>query len=227
MSGVIDHKAEAARAFLALQSGGIAIIPNDVGYAAVASHYDALKRIFDTKKRAPSKLNAMIGDKGLHQRLHSCSTRAREIVIAITESYDLPLGVIAPADFNDPFLAELDSRVTNASTLEGTLLMLMNAGQFHHEICQLSNAANMPIFGSSANVSLHGTKFEVDQIEQEILSIADVVVDYGVLKYKPYACSSTLLDVEAMRICRKGVAYESIVWIMKRHFGIDVEQTLV
>lgn len=223
MIGVLDHKADAARAFAVMQGGGIAIVPNDVGYAAVASQYAALQRIFDTKKRAPSKLNAMIGDAGLHLRLHRCSARARECVSAITESYDLPLGVIAAADFSDPFLADMDTRITASSTLDGTLLMLMNAGKFHHEICQLSNAANVPIFGSSANVSLNGTKFNVDLIEEEILAIADVVIDYGVLKYKPYACSSTLLDVENMRIYRKGVGYESIVWIMQRHFGIDLE----
>jgi tRNA A37 threonylcarbamoyladenosine synthetase subunit TsaC/SUA5/YrdC len=217
----VDHRAEARRAFETMQSGGVAIVPNDVGYAAMATHHDALKRIFDTKGRAPSKLNAMIGHQRLHERLHRCSTRAREIVQAITQDYDLPLGVIAPADFTDPFLARLDPRIVAASTREGTLLMLMNAGQFHEALCDLSEAANAAVFGSSANRSMHGTKFAVTDIEPEILAIADRVIDYGVLKYQPYQCSSTLLDVETMRVYRKGVAYDGILWILKRHFDID------
>ena len=129
-----DPAADALRAFQAMRQGGVAIVPNDVGYAAMGHRYEALKRIFDTKGRAPSKLNAMVGHERLHQRLHRCGTRGREIVAAITRDYDLPLGVIAPADFSDPFLAGLDPRVVEASTREGTLLMLMNAGRFHHEI---------------------------------------------------------------------------------------------
>ncbi len=137
----VDHRGEARLAFDTMQAGGIAIVPNDVGYAAMATHYDALKRIFDSKGRAPSKLNAMVGHQRLHERLHRCSPRAREIVKAITQDYDLPLGVIAPADFSDPVLARLDPRIVAASTREGTLLMmLMNAGQFHHALCELSEA---------------------------------------------------------------------------------------
>jgi len=97
----------------------------------------------------------------------------------------------------------------------------MNAGQFHHALCELSEAADAAVFGSSANRSMHGTKFAVTDIEPEILAIADRVIDYGVLKYQPYQCSSTLLDVETMRVYRKGVAYDGIVWILKRHFDID------
>ncbi|MEO6898247.1 MAG: hypothetical protein ABI218_16560, partial [Caldimonas sp.] len=142
----------------------------------MATHYDALKRIFDSKGRVPSKLNAMVGHQRLHERLHRCTTRAREIVQAITRDYDLPLGVIAPADFSDPFLARLDPRIVAASTREGTLLMLMNAGQFHHALCELSEASDTAVFGSSANRSMHGTKFAVAEIEPEILAVADRVI---------------------------------------------------
>jgi tRNA A37 threonylcarbamoyladenosine synthetase subunit TsaC/SUA5/YrdC len=219
---VLDHRQEAARAFDAMRCGGIAIVPNDVGYAAMAHSYDALQRIFDTKGRAPTKLNAMIGHNQLHRRLHRCSTRGREIVAAITEDYDLPLGVIAPADFTDPFLARLDPRVIEASTRDGTLLMLLNAGQFHFALSELSDAQDTAIFGSSANLTLQGTHFSVEAIEPEIRAIADVVVDYGVLKYKPYGCSSTLLDVESLMVYRHGIAYESISWILKKHFGLSL-----
>jgi tRNA A37 threonylcarbamoyladenosine synthetase subunit TsaC/SUA5/YrdC len=216
-----DHTREAARAFKAMQGGGVAIVPNDVGYAAMAHAYPALKAIFDTKGRAPTKLNAMIGHKALHRRLHRCDSRGREIVEAITETYDLPLGVIAPADFSDPFLADLDPRVVEASTRDGTLLMLMNAGAFHHALCELSHAHDVALFGSSANLTLQGTHFCVEDIEPEIRGIADVIVDYGHLKYAPWKCSSTLLDVENLTIYRKGIAFEAIRWILKRHFGVE------
>lgn len=219
---LVDHMRAAAQAFDAIRGGGIAIVPNDVGYAAMGHTQSALQRIFDTKGRAPSKLNAMIGHAGIHRRLHRCSTRAREIVAAITEDYDLPLGVIAPADFSDPLLANLDPRVVESSTRAGTLLMLMNAGRFHHALCELSSAYDTAIFGSSANLTLHGTHFSVKEIEPQITAIADVIVDYGVLKYGLWKCSSTLLDVETMTVYRKGIAIDSITWILRRHFAIDL-----
>lgn len=222
--GVLDHARDAAWAFDVMRGGGIAIVPNDVGYAAMATKYEPLRRIFDAKGRAPTKLNAMVGDRHLHRRLHRCSARGREVVAAITEDYDLPLGAIAPADFSDPFLAHLDPRIVESSTRAGTLLMLMNAGKFHQELCKLSDAHDVAIFGSSANLTLRGTHFAVDEIEPQIRAIADVTIDYGVLKYKPYGCSSTLLDVEEMKIYRRGIAYEAIKLILRRHFNVSIRE---
>lgn len=219
---VLNHNKDAEKAFSVMKQGGIAIVPNDVGYAAMGHTFEALQLIFETKGRSQSKLNAMIGHSKLHRRIHRCSTRGREIVCAITEDFDLPLGVIAPADFSDPFLAGLDSRVVQASTREGTLLMLLNAGRFHFALSELSDSQNTAIFGSSANLTLKGTHFSVADIEPEIRAIADIVVDYGVMKYEPYGCSSTLLDVENLTIYRKGIAYEAIAWILQRHFGVTV-----
>ena len=40
-----------------------------------------------------------------------------------------------------------------------------------------------PTFGSSANISLTGSKFNVGDIEPELIEIADVVIDHGTSKY--------------------------------------------
>ena len=58
---VLNIADDAARAFDILRNGGIAIMPMDVGYSLIGGSPQALRRIFDTKKRAPSKLNAMLG----------------------------------------------------------------------------------------------------------------------------------------------------------------------
>ena len=55
-------KQDALRAFDILKSGGIAIIPMDVGYTCAGGSGKALKKIFDTKQRQASKRNAMVGD---------------------------------------------------------------------------------------------------------------------------------------------------------------------
>ena len=135
---VLDIQGDAAKAFAILRDGGIAILPMDVGYSLIGGSPQALKRIFDTKKRAPSKLNAMLGNDDLHRALHRVSTRGQEIYEAICLDYDLPLGLIAPCAIDHPLLKTLDRDTYQRSTKGDTLLMLMNSGKFHAEITKLS-----------------------------------------------------------------------------------------
>ena len=194
-STIPDVAADARRAFDVIVQGGIAILPMDVGYSLIGTSEPALRKIFDTKRRAPSKLNAMLGDHALHRDLHLLDARQREIVDAITIGYDLPLGLIAPARMDHPILRKMSADMLARSTADSTVLMLLNAGPFHGAICELSRQAVVPLFGSSANLSLSGTKFRVEDIEPEVKAIADVVVDYGLRKYHLYRASSTLLDI--------------------------------
>lgn len=215
-----DIKADARRAFDAMRDGGTAILPMDVGYSVIGGTEAALARIFDTKGRAPDKLNAMLGDMQIHQEIHKVGARGREVVDAITVDYDLPLGAIAPGDMDHPILRKMSPGALEASTREGTVLMLLNAGAFHGEICRLSREEVHPLFGSSANMTLQGTKFRVEDIEPEIRSIADVTIDHGLRKYHLYQSSSTLLDLETLEVVRFGSCYEVICDILHRHFGI-------
>lgn len=215
-----DVKGDAARAFDVLKAGGAAILPMNVGYSLIGGSEAALKRIFDTKGRAPDKLNAMLGDDTLHREIHRIDSRGQEIVAAITQDYDLPLGAIAPGEMAHPILQKMTPGALAGSTRDGTVLMLLNAGAFHAEICRLSREQVHPLFGSSANRTLQGTKFRVDDIEPEIAAVADITIDHGLREYHLYAGSSTLLDLTTLKVIRFGACYELIADILKRHFGV-------
>lgn len=213
---------DARRAFNTLKAGGIAIVPNDIGYSILGGSGSALRRIFQTKGRAPSKLNAMVGNLEIHRELHVCSQRGRDIVQAITEDYDLPLGCIAPCQMQHPLLQKLDAETLAASTLNNTVVILMNAGRFHAAITQLSFQEGHLLVGSSANRSLSGTKFKVEDIEPEISAIADIIIDHGLQKYHTYNASSTLINVELLEVVRVGSCYENIRYVIERHFGVTL-----
>ena len=215
---VLDPRADAQRAMEVMENAGIAILPNDVGYSLIAARRGALQKIFDTKKRAPSKLNAMLGNADLHRELHVVSERGQAIVEAITQDYDLPLGLIAPCRPDHPLLRSLDEDTFERSTKGNTLLMLLNAGSLHREITRLSAERGTLLFGSSANLSMHGTKFRVEDMEREITAIADLVVDYGLMKYHLWKASSTLLNCETLEVVRHGSCFENIADILQRHF---------
>jgi tRNA A37 threonylcarbamoyladenosine synthetase subunit TsaC/SUA5/YrdC len=217
-----DIPAEARRAFDILKAGGIAILPNDVGYSVMGGSTPALARIFDAKRRAPSKLNAMLGDRQMSLELMRMTPDQRAIVDAITVDHDLPLGLIADADMAHPLLAGMDEDGLRRSTRSGTVCMLLNAGPFHAEITRLSREERHPVFGSSANISLSGTKFRVEDIEPEILALADIVIDHGLRKYHHYRASSTLLDIGRMEVTRFGSCYELIRDVLAREFAISL-----
>jgi tRNA A37 threonylcarbamoyladenosine synthetase subunit TsaC/SUA5/YrdC len=215
---------DARRAFDVLKGGGIAIIPMDVGYTCAGGSGASLKKIFDTKQRAPTKRNAMVGDHAIARELYDLSARGWDVVDVITGDYGLPLGAVGPCRIDHPLLRVLDDEAIDASTKDGTLVMLMNAGPFHGEICRLSLEEMHPIFGSSANVSLTGTKFRIEDIEPAILGIADVVIDHGLRKYHYYRQSSTLLNVETFEVVRHGSNFEIIADICQRRFGVTLAE---
>jgi tRNA A37 threonylcarbamoyladenosine synthetase subunit TsaC/SUA5/YrdC len=217
MLGPYDFEGDAERAMAVLRRGGIAILPMDVGYSLIGGSKAALARIFEAKGRAADKLNAMVGDHAIHEAIHLVDQRAQDVVQALTVDAGLPLGVIAPCDLSHPLLRVID---LDGSNKDGTIALLMNAGSFHGAISRLSLATGHPLFGSSANRSLQGTKFRVEDMEPEITAIADIIIDYGLRKYHLYGASSTLLDVTDMTVVRKGACFELITDTLRRRFDI-------
>ena len=218
----LQIEADAERAFGVLAAGGTAILPMDVGYSLIGGSTPALERIFATKQRTDTKLNAMLGHSAMTRELHLLDTRERDIVEAITVDHDLPLGLIGPARMDHPLLRKMDEAGRTRSTREGTVCMLLNAGPFHEAVCRRSLERGHPLFGSSANRSLQGTKFRVEDIEPEIRAIADCVIDYGLRKYHLYRASSTLLDIRSMTVVRVGSCYELIADVLRRWFDIEL-----
>jgi len=220
VTGRPDLRRDAERAFAVLRQGGIAILPMSVGYSAIGGSAAALRTIFETKRRASAKLNAMLGDMALHRELHVLDQRGRDVASTLVDDLDLPLGAIAPARMDHPILRRMEAEALAASTSAGTLLMLLNAGPFHAAITRLSREALHPLFGSSANLSLSGTRFRVEDIEPELIAIADIVIDHGLRLYHLYRASSTLLDLETFEVVRYGACFELIADALKRRFGI-------
>lgn len=219
---LFDIKKDALRAMDVVLGGGIAIIPTHVGYVILGATTEAINRTIEVKQRGPSKLNAVIGCASMHAALHVLEGRNREIVRAITEDYDLPMGAVAPADLNHQMLKTLDSEVLARTTLGGTLAMLLNAGPLMDTMAQLSFEAGQLVVGSSANLSLQGTKFRATDIEPEVLNAADLVIDYGLMRWVNYGRSSTMINVHDFSVVRYGSCLDLINDVLQRHFNFSL-----
>lgn len=217
-----DYESDARRVYDVLADGGIAIIPTDVGYVILGIAKQAIRGIFEAKKRKPEKLNAMIGCKPMHYVLHDLSAEKRRVVAAVTEGANLPLGTVAPARLDHPMLARLDPAVLDQTTKDGTIAMLLNAGPLMDAMARIALDNHTPVIGSSANVSLHGVKFRVEDIEPEIIAAADIVVDYGLMRWHAYGKSSTMIDFTDYSVVRYGSCFDVIADILKRRFDISL-----
>lgn len=205
-----------------LEEGGTAIIPGDVGYAMAGSTATALRTIFRAKGRAPHKRHAMLGTWELHEEIHVLDPASRSVVETLVLDYGLPLGVIAPFRRDHPVVRRIDDETLAASTVGGTLAMLVNNGPFHEECGRLSLERSVPLLGSSANLTGTGPKFRVEDIQQPIRDVADLVFDYGLRKFHHYRRSSTMLDFSTMEVVRIGSCYDVISETVWRHFGIEL-----
>ncbi|MGY9019615.1 MAG: Sua5/YciO/YrdC/YwlC family protein [Alphaproteobacteria bacterium] len=217
-----DIQGDAKRAMDVILNGGIAIIPSYVGYVILGATTEAINKTIEVKERGPSKLNAVIGCASMHAALHVLEGRNREIVRTITQGYDLPMGTVAPADLNHPMMKNLDTEVFERTTLGGTIAMLLNAGPLMDAMADLSFEAGQLVVGSSANLSLHGTKFRAQDIEPQVLNAADIVIDYGLMRWANYGRSSTMVNVHDFSVVRYGSCLDLINDVLQRHYDFKL-----
>ena len=215
-----DIEADARRVYDVLVEGGIGIIPSDVGYVILGTTSEAIWNIFKVKRRKPEKLNAMCGCAEMHRDLHVLPEDRRAIVSAIIDTYDLPMGTVAPARMDHPALAALEADVLDQTTDNGTIAMLLNAGPILDTLARIAFTEDRLVIGSSANLSLQGVKFRAQDIEPEVREAADIVIDYGLARWNRYGKSSTMINADAMRVVRYGSCFDLIDDILRRHFDI-------
>jgi hypothetical protein len=113
----------------------------------------ALEKVFTTKKRGSHKRHAMIGSYAIHKDIHMLEPMQAAIVHTLTQDFDLPLGVIGKYNPDHPMIKNIDGLTMEHSSVGGTISVLVNAGTFQDELTKLTAAENLPVLGSSANLS--------------------------------------------------------------------------
>lgn len=216
-----DVEGDARRVFDCVRDGGIAICHYDVSYAILSATDDALRRVYAAKRRSFDRASGVTGSFRIHDAVHVLSEAHRRMVRAVTVDHGLPLSVIAPFRDDDPFIGRLTPFLRGMATRDGTVNLLLNAGQLRDAIAELSWAAQVPLIGSSANASLQGTKYRVEDIEPQVLAAADIVIDYGPsLHRQSVGLSSTQIDFRTMKVVRYGILFDEIAAVFADEFGV-------
>ena len=210
----------------ALEQGGVGIVPLDVAYAVNAMTEDGIKRIFTAKNRSYEKPSGMFANATMCREIHVMEDWKYDLVEAIIREEKIPFSVVAPFRREHAFFNKVEPFVLASSTLAGTLDMLLNAGQFHDEIARQAWERGRPVFGSSANTSLKGSKYRYEDIEDEVKAACQIGFDYGTSKYiNDQGRSSTIIDFRDFSVIRVGVVFDKVTEAFKRHGNVELKVT--
>jgi tRNA A37 threonylcarbamoyladenosine synthetase subunit TsaC/SUA5/YrdC len=213
--------ADAQRVFEVVRDGGVALVHLDVAYALVARTAEAVRRVYALKGREYGKPMGLVGGYDAHLVLHQLDEPRREMVRAIVIEQGLPLSVVAPYRADHPYLATLDPFVLQQCTHDGTQNLLLSAGALRTALAQRCWAQGVAMVGTSANLSLTGSRFSVAEVDPGIVNACDIVVDYGRSRYaNDQGRSSTIIDFGNMRLLRHGVCGDIILANLQQRFGV-------
>ncbi|RAH80123.1 hypothetical protein BO86DRAFT_420251 [Aspergillus japonicus CBS 114.51] len=217
-----DIKADARRVFDVLRSGGVALVPTEVGYGLMASSTEAIQRAFAAKRRRPGHAQGIIGTYKLHRELHLLSAARHKMIRTLHQDMDMSFGVVAPFRADHPLLQQLTPATLANTTKNDTLAIYLGRGSLLVELGRLNDEAGQLMLGSSANLTGTGQKFRVEDIDQEIKDAADVIVDYGLQRYHVYGGrASTIIDFDNMKALRIGAEYELLRERLRKYWGVD------
>jgi hypothetical protein len=181
-----DVTAQSTQVLDVIAGGGNAIIPLDVAYAIVGNSEAAIRTIFRAKNRSFEKPSGMFSNFDLLKEIQIMEPWKHDIIKAVIFDENLPFSTVAPFRPDHPMFRRLAPFVLQNSTKIGTLDMLLNAGVFHNEMTKQSMAREMPVLGSSANTSLQGSKYRLQDRPEGQRN--GVTVTSGRRRWRPVPC---------------------------------------
>ena len=206
--------------------GGVAIAPLDVAYAIVAQTRTGIETLFRAKNRSFDKPSGFFANADMSDEIHDLPLEKRNMIRVLISEVRRPFSVVAPFNSHHALFSGLDPWVLQTSSKLGTLDMLLNAGAFHDEIARQALERGRPVFGSSANTSLQGSKYRYADIEPPVRDAATIAFDYGLSKYaNPQGRSSTIIDFANFEVIRIGVVFDEIAREFLQRFGVQLAVT--
>lgn len=219
-------KADVERLLDVLLDDGVGIAPMNQAYAILAVKPAAIQRIFEGKRRGFEKRNGMFSNPQLSSEIHIMEPEKHAMVTELARDLDFSFSVVAPYREDHPLLQAADPFVIETATKNGTLNMLINAGQFEDAMVEEGIRRGVAIFGSSANLSMQGTKYSLDEVDEPVRAAADIAFDYGRCRYEnPHGHASSLIDFRDFTVIRIGVCFEILAQAFKDRFNMDLRIT--
>jgi L-threonylcarbamoyladenylate synthase len=154
------------KALEVLQNGGVILYPTDTiwGIGCDATNEEAVKRVYDIKKRADSKsMLVLMENVNLLERYMQ---EVPEIAYSLIEVSDKPMTIIYPAAKN---------LAPNLLAEDGSVGIRITSERFTQQLIQ---RFRKPIVSTSANISGEPSPAIFAEVSEEIKNAVDYVVGY-------------------------------------------------
>ena len=180
-----------------IKKNGIVIYPTETVYGIGADIFseDALKKVFEIKKREPDKpVSVAVSDFGMMDELAYIGERERRFIEKFLPG---PVTVLLRKKEKVPDMLASGSELVGIRYPD------------HETTIKLIKLAGVPITSTSANVSGEAPPRRVEEIK----ICADYIIDGGELKGEP----STVVDLVNRKILRKGAKYEEVANALRNY----------
>ena len=149
-----------------MEKGGIILYPTDTiwGIGCDATNEDALKRVYEIKKRIDSKALIVLVDKPVKVEFYV--REVPEIAWDLIDVADKPLTIVYPNARN---------LATNVLADDGSVGIRITQETFSRKLCERFRKA---IVSTSANISGQPAPTNFNEISDEIKQAVDYVVTY-------------------------------------------------
>lgn len=167
-----------------LRQGGVILYPTDTvwGIGCDATNPEAVKRVYEIKKRIDSKALIVMVDRSV--KVDFYVNDVPEIAWDLIELATKPLTIVYPAARN---------LAPNLIADDGSVAIRVTTENFSHRLCERFKKA---IVSTSANVSGEATPSHFGAISEEIKAAVDYVVTYR-QEENTEAKSSSIIKLES------------------------------
>lgn len=186
-----DYRADIRAAVETLRKGGIILYPTDTvwGLGCDATNTDAVRRIFDIKRRSDAK--ALITLVGSIAALERTVDGIPEVAYQLIEYSEKPITIV----YDRP---ATQARITPELIADdGSIAVRVTTEEFSAQLCE---AFRLPLVSTSANISGQPTPRVFSEIEQEIVD----AVDYVCLSRRNETVSTKIKPSSIMRLSEDG-----------------------
>jgi len=195
-----------------LKSGGLALIPDGVGYGLVGNSAESIRRIFDIKGRSLEKSLTHYMSVDYISNVAILDEKNTQLIDEITKR--VPCCFAVPYNNNSPYFRSLDQFALKQSTKSNTVaLFFEREDALIKNLLQLSLSQDFPLIVSSANLSCKGNNYRFEEVlEQGIPELVDICVYSKIpCKYESEASisdtklGSTIIKLPEKQIIREGI----------------------
>src|SRR4030042_4158365 len=198
-----------------IKAGGLALLPDGIGYGLVGNSESSIRRIYQLKQRPLTKPLTHYMNFQHSQNVANISLNDQELIQRITE--------ITPCCFVVPYkeskyFKNLGAFPLSQSTKDKTVALFFERDDpLVKRLLEQSSREDFALIVSSANTSGEGNSYTIEDVPSSIRNGADLVVySFSPCQYKPQESltkkklGSTLIRLPGRKLIRKGVMLDLI-----------------